>query len=649
MRWLLLLAFFFPAFLPPTPVAASEPADWRLSAQTALHLLDYLGVDYPGAVRDGAVLDAGEYAEQREFAGQVASLVQGLPERPERARLLAQAEALSELVRDKGSAQGVAAATTDLRRELVAAYSLVVTPARPPDLARGRELYGERCASCHGPEGWGDGPAAPGLEPPPANFGDAARMAQRSVYGLYNSITLGVGGTAMASFAELSEDDRWALAFFVSQLGLTPQQLARGEAAWQSGRHTATFENLENLATLSSDEVAARFGPDAAAAQRWLRAHPEALAASAASPLQVTVKTLRESLEAQHRGDPAAARRLALAAYLEGFEPLEPRLDAVDAALRGRIEREMMAYRSQLASGAPAHDLEARVNGIVGLLGTAEHELQEGTLGAGALFVSSLLILVREGLEAILVLAAIVAFLVKSGRRDALPWVHLGWIVALAAGGATWLVATYVTSISGASREMTEAVSALCAAGVLLYVGVWLHSKAHAQAWQRFVHQQVGDALGGRTLGALASVSFLAVYREMFEVVLFYQALWAEAGAAGGRPLLAGVGAAVAVLVFVAWAVFRYGIRLPLARFFSVTSVVLAVLAVAFVGQGVSALQEAGAISVDVVSFIRVPALGIFPTAQTLLAQLASAAVIAGSFAWASRQRAPRVERVDGR
>lgn len=646
MRTLLAL---LPAFLLATTSAVSETEDWRENAQTALHLLDYVGVDYPEFVRDGVVLDEAEYQEQLEFAERVVALLPALPDRPERARLVAAAESIEELVRAKGPGAQVSAQTGDLRWALIGTYGLAVAPKLVPELAHGRKLYAASCESCHGPAGKGDGAAGAGLEPAPADFTDAARIAQRSVYGLYNTITLGVGGTGMAAYTQLSDDERWALAFFVSQLAFTPQELARGEAAWKTGKHAETFSDLANLATLSSGEIAARFGADAADAQRWLRAHPEALAAVAASPIDFTVKTLRESLLASGRGDSATAQRLALTAYLEGFELVETSLDAVDAELRTRIEGEMMAYRTELGSGVPAEEAARRVDAIAALLEQAQARLDSDGLGAGALFTSSLLILFREGLEAILVLAAIIAFLVKSERRDSLPWVHLGWGLALVAGAATWFVATYVVAISGASREMTEAVSALCAAGVLLYVGVWLHSNANSRAWQSFLRDRVGGALNRRTLWALASVSFLAVYRELFEIVLFYQALWAQAGNAGGSPLLAGMGAALGLLALVGWGVFRYGLRLPIGRFFKVTSAVLAALAVVFVGQGVSALQEAGAVGVNAVAFVRVPALGIFPTAQTLAAQLAAALIVAGSFVWASRHRIASPESADAR
>ncbi|MBM4336737.1 MAG: c-type cytochrome [Deltaproteobacteria bacterium] len=646
MRTLLIL---LAALLLGAKPAASEAEDWRANAQTALHLLDYVGVDYPEFVKDGVVLDEAEYQEQLEFASRVVALLPGLPDRPERARLIADAESVEKLVRAKGPGAQVSAATADLRWALIAAYGLAVAPRHVPELARGKKLHAASCESCHGADGKGDGSAGAGLEPAPADFTDAARIAQRSVYGLYNTITLGVGGTGMAAYTQLSDEDRWALAFFVSQLAFTPQELDRGESAWKTGKHAETFSDLGNVATLSSDEVAARFGADAADAQRWLRAHPEALAAVAASPIDFTVKTLRESLLASRGGDSATAQRLALTAYLEGFELIEASLDAVDSDLRTRIEAEMMTYRTKLGSGEPAEDVERQLGAIVALLEHAQTRLEGDSLGAGALFTSSLLILFREGLEAILVLAAIIAFLVKSERRDSLPWVHLGWGLALVAGAATWFVATYVVAISGASREMTEAVSALLAAGVLLYVGVWLHSNANSRAWQSFLRDRVGGALNRRTLWALASVSFLAVYRELFEIVLFYQALWAQAGDAGGGPLLAGMGSAVGLLALVGWGVFRYGLRLPIGQFFKVTSVVLAALAVIFVGQGVSALQEAGAVGVNAVAFVRVPALGIFPTAQTLAAQVAAALLVAGSFVWAGRHRIASAESADAR
>jgi high-affinity iron transporter len=142
---------------------------------------------------------------------------------------------------------------------------------------------------------------------------------------------------------------------------------------------------------------------------------------------------------------------------------------------------------------------------------------------------------------------------------------------------------------------------------------------------------------------ALAGLSFLAVYREAFETVLFYQALWVQAGEGGRGSILVGLVLAAAALALVAWLIFHYGVRLPIGLFFTASSTLLAVLAVIFVGQGIAALQEAGAIDATMIEFLRVPVLGIFPTAQSLAAQaLVFAALLAG-FAWthiSNRRRA---------
>lgn len=621
-----------------SPAAAT---DWRETAQTAVHMLDYVGVDYPDFVQNGKVLDEDEYKEQLDFAGQVATLLKSLPANAERPRLIAEADHLAKRIAAKAPGDEVGTTSAELRRAIIAAYGLVVAPRQTPDLARSAALYARDCVACHGASGYGDGAAGKALQPPPSNFHDAARMNSRSLYGLYNTITLGVGGTGMSPYKQLSESDRWALAFHVSQLALSRTDLARGEAAWKTGRLRKQFSSLETLVTLSTDEVKARHGAEAAAAHQWLRANPQALAAGKPAPIQFSIDTLRTSTIAYVEGDRRRAQQLAVTAYLEGFELVEASLDNVDTKLRLEIEREMIVHRNLLKAGASVDAVQTQVNRIIGLLGTAQAKLDSEALSPGATFAASLLILLREGLEAILVLAAIVTFLVKSGRRDALPWVHVGWIAALALGAATWFTATYVVDISGANRELTEGVTALVAAAMLVYVGLWLHRKASAQAWTRYISQQVGAALEKRTLWAMAGVSFLAVYRELFEIVLFYQTLWVQTGGNANAPLFAGIGVAAALLAALGWMILRYGMRLPIGAFFSVTAILLAVLAIAFIGEGVAALQEAGLVSADPVRFIRVPLLGIFPTIQTLAAQLIVLLAIVGGFYFIRVTRRP--------
>jgi high-affinity iron transporter len=301
----------------------------------------------------------------------------------------------------------------------------------------------------------------------------------------------------------------------------------------------------------------------------------------------------------------------------------------------------MMRYRSMLQAGAPVDAVEAQARTIQSLLDTARQRLDAARLSPATIFTSALVILLREGLEAILVVAALIALLIKSGRRDVLRYVHAGWIAALALGGLTWLAASYLVTLSGADREITEGVTALLAAAMLLYVGFWMHRHAHAARWKAFIETRVASALSGRTMWALGAISFLAVYREAFETVLFYQALWLEAGPDGRIAVGAGFAAAAVGLVVLAWLILKVGLRLPLGWFFGVGSILMALLAVVLAGKGIAALQEAGALPIGPVDLPSIPSLGLYPTWQGVLTQLAVLLLIVGAFAY-SRRRARR-------
>lgn len=621
-------------------LVAAFSAHADTTAQTVVHVLDYVGVDYAGAVAGGKVKSEDEFKEMSGFAAEATSLLKAMPANPQRDALVADSGKLARLVQGKADPSEVAAAAAKLRWAVISAYNVPVSPKTAPDLKAGAALYGSQCAACHGAEGRGNGPAGAGLNPVPANFHDEGRMAQRSVYGLYNTITLGVKGTAMAPFGQLSEPERWALAFYVAGFPAAADG-ARGEKLWAEGKGKQAFPDLFNLSTLSAREVRERYGDDAAVIRAYLVAHPEAATQDKPSPVAFAQQRLVEAIAAYRRGDPAAAQQLAIQAYVDGYELIEASLANVDADLMHDGERDMMALRDLIGGRAPLEKVEAQAKQAAATLERARERLDSAALSPGAVFTSSFVILLREGLEALLVVAAIVAFLIKAGRRDALRWVHAGWIGAIVLGFATWAVASYAIEISGAHREVTEGVTGLVAAAMLVYVGFWLHNRSSTHAWQAFIKDSVGSALASRTLWTMATVSFIAVYREMFETVLFYQALWVQAGEGGHGALAGGLLAAVAALAAIGWGIFRYSVRLPLGPFFTAMSWLMCALAVVLAGKGMAALQESGHVAVTNVNFIALPALGIFPTAQSLGVQLLTLAVIGVGFHFAGR-RVPR-------
>ena len=269
------------------------------------------------------------------------------------------------------------------------------------------------------------------------------------------------------------------------------------------------------------------------------------------------------------------------------------------------------------------------------LLDRAEQVMaDDDAAGATTAFIGALTILLREGLEALLIVIAIVAFLRKAGRTEAMPYVHGGWIGALLAGAATWTAATYLVEISGASREITEGFAALFAAAVLVSVGIWMHGKSQADAWQRYIREKLSHALSKGSAWFLFLLAFVVVYREAFETVLFYAALWSQ----GHHPsIMAGAATAVVALAVIAWLMLRYSRKLPFGRFFAISAALVAVLAVVLAGKGVAALQEAGWLPMSLVNGPRIDLLGIHPTLESLGIQLAVIAVLAVGFTWNAR------------
>ena len=609
-------------------------------ARTVVHMLDYVSVDYPEFVKGGQVLDTAEYAEQREFALQVRTLLEQLPKAEAAPDLVAHAIKLEQAVAAKAEGVEVSALAKALRGEVIAAYQVAVAPSKAPELSTGHQLYMAHCASCHGDQGFGNGPQSAGLEPAPRNFHDASAMAVRSPFGLYNTITLGVTGTSMLGWGGLSDQERWVLALYAAGLRAGEDQLQRGEALWKNGVGKDRFTNLNALVTATPEEVHTQLGNEGLDVLAWLTANPAAVMAAAPSPLAVTRTRLQEALGAYRNGHDVEARRLSISAYLEGFELMEAALDNVDAPLRKQTERQMMDLRAMIGAQLPADSVAAGIGRINASLVRAEALLSDGGLTGSTAFLSSLVILLREGLEAILVLAAIIAFVLKTGRRDALPYIHAGWIGAVVLGVGTWMLARFVINISGANREITEGITALLAAVMLLYVGYWLHNKSNARAWHRYVKDKVGAALGKRTLWALAGISFLAVYRELFEIILFYETLFSQAGPASNSAVLWGIVAAAGLLVIIGGAILKYSVRLPIGPFFAVTGVLLALMAVVFVGNGIAALQEAGLFDASFVRFITIPVLGIHPTSQGLIAQASVLAVVLLVILWGRLQLA---------
>lgn len=600
LAWLVLPMIAFCSFN-----ALAETAE---GAPKALHLLDYIAADYPTAVEGGKVIDEAEYLEQQTFLGELQGLIADLPAKPERSELEQGVNGLRTAIAARKDGADVTRQARQLGAKLAVTYEVSQAPVITPDPTRGAPLYAQQCSVCHGDTGIGDGPAGVGMTPPPTNLRDAARLDRLSLYALYNTLGMGVEGTDMPAFADQLDDrQRWDLATYIAGFSADPAA-AKSEKTY----------NIADLARQTPAEVQAVEGPQAAATFRAQRAQPPQVKRGPGQLLEYTAATLDKSIVAYRAGQHDQAYDLSVAAYLEGFELVESSLDNVDANVRKDTEKSLMAYRQSLQDGLPVAQVEQRLE-------VAKAKLKEsaGLLGSDGLswslsYISGLLILLREGLEAILVLAAVLAFLRNTGQQSAVRSVNIGWGLALLAGLATWAVAAYVIDVSGAQRELLEGATALFASVMVLWLGVWMHDRRHAAAWQDYIKSSLVS--GGGRFG-FAILAFFSVYRELFEVILFYETLWLQAGPAGHNAVMAGGATALVMLVGLAWVILRGSAKLPLALFFGINAGLLCALSVVFAGHGVKALQEAGVFGTRPVPFFDFDWLGIHADAYSLSAQ----------------------------
>jgi len=609
----------------PPPAPAPDGGD----AQRLVALLDYVAGDYGLNIRDGVVVDPAEYDEHVKFVDEARGmgdrLLAGSPADPLRASL----EQVARAVRDKGRPEVVAAACRQTRAAVVARFGLRTTPFSRPSLPRAEALYAQNCAVCHGPTGEADTERARTLNPRPARFREPGRLAAMSPYRVFNALTFGVPGTAMASFDSLTPEERWDLGFYVFRLGHTPTR-SDGPIAI----------SLTEMATESDDEILARLrarpGAEPQAGLTWVRREAAFIEPPAGAGIDRTRHLLGRAQAAFEKGRAADADRQVLDAYLECFEPIEPGLRVRDAAATAEVEAGFRELRAALARGDAAPAVRARYSA----LDTRLAELAGGQRPAIP-FAAAFLIYVREGIEAALLVAALLAGLRRVGRADAARWVHAGWLAAVPAGIATFFVVDRLISLSAARREVMEAALALLAAAVLFSVSFWMISRAESRHWMGYLKRGVAQSLSRHNLALLAGLAFLAVYREAAETILFTQALLMEVPRR--TEVFAGAAVGLGVVLVLAFGLNRAVVRLPLGPFFAVSGVLLCGLAVSFAGAGVYGLVEAGTLRPRPVPVPEVAWMGIHPDLTSLLVQTTIVVVIAWSGLLALRraQHAP--------
>ncbi|MDR0689205.1 MAG: FTR1 family iron permease [Spirochaetaceae bacterium] len=356
------------------------------------------------------------------------------------------------------------------------------------------------------------------------------------------------------------------------------------------------------------------------------KAEPQAVTRSWAKTAGEMAAVLDKANDRYLSGDPKGAKDQVDVAYFQfyekvGFEKIV--MSRISGARAAQVEYQFSAIKKAINNQAPQGDVTAELDTLAAWLREDAAELDGREENALVVFLGSLLIIVREGFEAIIIVGAIIAYLIKSGNKKSTRPVYWGSLIALGVSVFMAWILNRITSVAGGqNQEIIEGGTMLLAVVVLFYVSNWMVSKAEAEAWTGYIESKVQSSITRGSMFSLAFAAFLAVFREGAETILFYQALLASTETYINMIWL-GLGIGIVALVVIYILIRVLSLRLPLKPFFLGTSVLLFIMSITFVGNGVKELQEGNVIAVSPVSGITsIDILGIYPTLETLIPQI---------------------------
>ncbi|SHI03243.1 high-affinity iron transporter [Sporobacter termitidis DSM 10068] len=334
---------------------------------------------------------------------------------------------------------------------------------------------------------------------------------------------------------------------------------------------------------------------------------------------------LDESYDTYTAGEAKAAKEQVDVAYYSYYEKLgfeKTVMAHISGNRAATVEYQFSAAKKAINAGKPKEEVRASLDELIKLLREDADQLDGKKESAVGVFLSALLIITREGFEAIIVVGAIIAYLVKSGNKDKTRAVYWGALIALGASVVMAFILNSLSGASGANQEITEGLTMLVAVAVLFYVSNWMVSKSEAAAWTSYIEGKVQSSVTKGSVFSLAFAAFLAVFREGAETILFYQALL-DGTKTYFNMVWLGLGIGCVALVVIYLLIRFMSIKLPLKPFFLGTSILLFVMSITFVGSGVKELQEGNLVGVTPIPGISsVDILGIYPTLETLLPQV---------------------------
>ena len=551
-------------------------------------MLNIAAKEFQEGVSDGKVVIDPEYKESKIFLQQATerySKTSAEIENQERAtRINRHFSELSIMIEKKVDSQKVWEKVNHLNSQLITIFGIKINkvPVTPISLTNGKKIFEINCAKCHGLTGNADGPEAKEHNPSPAVLSDPKLTGDKNTvaYDNFEVINVGIANTAMKSWTGiLSEAQIWDVTYYLrtfsnANVQLPPANLEMGEKSG-SEKPDQIVNKIRNL--------------------------------------------LAKSLNKFKNGENEEAADIAFDAYLT-YEKIESNIVTRDKPLGLKLESSFGSYRVAIKEAALLENVEKIQDEI--LLDLSKGlKLVKNEVSFSGLFIQSFSIIVREGFETILIIAALISFLRKSKNDAHVKNIHIGVVVGILASFLTAYAVHEVLQLNMASQELLEGWIMLVSVVILFSVSYWLVSNIDNKKWQQYINKKMHGALSQGNTFALSAVAFISVYREGFETVLFYKALFLYAGKTTGG-ILPGFLTGCVMLAGIFYLVNYLGMRIPIKWFFGFTSVLLYYMAFTFLGRGIHELQMGEQFSMTAANFLpNISWLGMYPTWETFIGQ----------------------------
>lgn len=610
----------------------SKTIDESSQVRDLISLLDYIASDYHNAVDDEKIISKDEFNEISEFAEKVNILFDEISVKYK----ITNSQSykinifeLNDLIKNLKDKELIFAKANKIKTNILKLNLISISPNHKPNIVLGAKIYKANCENCHGTKADGNG-LITNLKPKPTNLTNDTIMNKVSTFQIFNTVRLGIAGTSMVAIDRLTDQEVWDVAYYSNSIRHKNKLKIPSDSILKIYNNIINKVSVADVSSLSDIELIKLLKLENGNIELQLNVLRAFNPASQKEhSISKAIIYLDNVLKLYNEKDYHQAGDKALATYLDCVEPVEKQLQSLNPKLKKDIEAEMFQIRNDIKNKVSFTDLKQSISKVNKLIIEASELLDNKEYSFWFAFLMAASIILREGLEAILIIITILGVLKSLKAKRAIKWVHFGWVSALLVGVISMFYINLLVSLGSENRELIEGLGSALAVVLLIYIGFWLHSKTEAKKWKEFVENRIVKLLNASNMIGLFAIAFIVVFREAFESAIFLSTINIEASQTSNFGIYYGAISSLFVVFLFAWIVLKTSSRLPIVKLFKYSAIVMSAFSLVLTGKCIYSLQEIGYANITKLPFdFEIPLLGIYSNFESFLAQFVVFAII---------------------